>query len=182
MQALELLLNRSSFNQLTAPAPSQDALDNILKAGMRAPDHGSLTPFRFIVFQNEALNDLGEIFAEAAELDDAPCEKIEKAKNMPLRAPLIIAVIANVTEDHKIPVSEQIITAGCAVHAMQMAAVAQGFQGIWRTGDFAYHQHVRKQFKLKGEDQIVGYLYIGTPSKDVPIKPAKNLNEHVEYW
>ncbi len=182
MQALDLLLNRSSFNQLGGPAPSDEALNNILKAGLRAPDHGNLSPFKFIVFKDEALNDLGEIFAEAAEQENAPAEKVEKAKNMPLRAPLVIAVIASVTQAHKIPEIEQIITAGCCVHGMQMAAVAQGYQGIWRTGEFAYHPHVKSQFKLKSADQIVGYLYIGTAKSQVPVKPNKNISDFVQYW
>lgn len=42
MDALELLVNRRSASRLTEPAPAGDALENILRAGMRAPDHGTL--------------------------------------------------------------------------------------------------------------------------------------------
>ena len=44
MDALHLLLNRHSCGRLAEPAPSGEVLDNILKAGLRAPDHGTLTP------------------------------------------------------------------------------------------------------------------------------------------
>ncbi len=42
MDALTLLLNRRSASRLTTPAPQSDELQNILAAGMRAPDHGVL--------------------------------------------------------------------------------------------------------------------------------------------
>lgn len=182
MQALELLINRTSYNKLTEPAPSGAALDNIFKAAVAAPDHGGLTPYRFIVFKDQALQDLGEIFAEAAEADQSDCEKIEKAKKMPLRAPLIIAVIACLDPSNKIPVSEQHLTAGCAAQAMQMAAVAQGFQGIWRSGAYSYHQHVTTQLKLSENEKIVGFLYLGTALDAVPQKTRPATEPLIQYW
>ncbi|EWH12235.1 Protein ydjA [Catenovulum agarivorans DS-2] len=182
MNAIDLLLNRVSYNKLLYPAPQGEQLNNILQAGCNVPDHGGLMPWRFILFKDESLTDLGEIFAEAAEQNQATDEQIAKAKNMPLRAPLIIAVIAKITPEHKIPESEQLITAGCSVHAMQMAAVAQGFQGIWRTGAYAYHPYVQQQLKLGDNEQIVGYLYLGTPDGEVPKKQRPNPAQFVQYW
>lgn len=182
MDAIELLTQRQSFNQLMEPAPEGVALDNILTAGARAPDHGALTPWRFIVFRDKALCELSEIFLEAAELKGEPEAKREKAQNAPLRAPLVIAVIADVKPSEKIPRIEQVVSAGCAVQAMQMAAVAQGFQGIWRTGGFAYDEHVKKALNMKEEDELVGYLYLGTAKCEPPIKPRKATAFFVEYW
>ncbi|GAM61586.1 protein ydjA [Vibrio ishigakensis] len=36
MDAIDLLLNRRSIAKLTAPAPSGEILENIIKAGLRA--------------------------------------------------------------------------------------------------------------------------------------------------
>ncbi|HAU27845.1 MAG TPA: nitroreductase, partial [Alteromonas australica] len=55
MDALSLLLNRSSQPRLGSPAPSGAALENIMQAALRAPDHACLTPWRFIVCQNKGL-------------------------------------------------------------------------------------------------------------------------------
>ncbi|WP_111979482.1 NAD(P)H nitroreductase [Algibacillus agarilyticus] len=182
MQALELLLQRNSFNQLMEPAPSTEQLDIILDAAVCVPDHGALKPWRFIVFQDQALCDLGEIFAEAAELQKAAPDLVEKAKLMPLRAPLVIAIIADIKESTKIPRQEQLLTAGCCVHAMQMAAVAQGFDGIWRSGALAYDAHVKQQFKLKAEDEIVGFLYLGTAKSAVPQKKRDKGSAFTQIW
>ena len=58
--------------------------------------------------------------------------------------------------------------------AMQMAAQAQGFNGIWRTGWFAYDSHIKQKLELEEKDEIVGFLYLGTP--DVACKKIRQLN------
>ena len=55
------------------------------------------------------------------------------------------------------------MSAGCAVMAMQMAAVAQGFNGIWRTGPLTDSPVVREGLSCGEHDKIVGFLYLGTP-------------------
>ncbi|HHW9302748.1 TPA: NAD(P)H nitroreductase, partial [Salmonella enterica] len=76
---------------------------------------------------------------------------------------LIITVVAKCEENDKVPLWEQEMSAGCAVMAMQMAAVAQGFGGIWRSGALTESAEVREAFDCRPQDKIVGFLYLGTP-------------------
>ncbi len=163
MDALDLLLNRRSASRLAAPAPSGKVLQNIINAGMRAPDHGALQPWRFVIVENDGLIRFSNLLRSAAEKDKLDEKAIEKATQAPLRAPQIITIIANVKESAKVPDWEQVVSAGCAVQAMQMAALAQGFNGIWRTGAWTEHAAVRKAFGCGERDKIVGFLYLGTP-------------------
>lgn len=163
MDALDLLLNRRSASRLVAPAPAGEALQNIINAGMRAPDHGALQPWKFVIAENDGLTRFSELLRAAAIKDGADEKAIEKATQAPLRAPQIITIIANCKESAKVPEWEQVVSAGCAVQAMQMAALAQGFNGIWRTGAWTDHPDVRAAFKCGPNDKIVGFLYLGTP-------------------
>lgn len=181
MDALTLLLNRRSLPKLMEPAPQGEELENILRAGLRAPDHGGLTPWRFIVSHGEGLQKLANILAEAARVDGADEAVIEKAAKAPFRAPMVITVVAKVTEHDKVPVIEQHLSAGCAAHAVQMASVAQGFSGFWRTGKWAYHPVVREALGLKGDDLIAGFLYIGTPGCREAKVFERDLGKYVEY-
>lgn len=181
MDALDLLLNRRSIAKLSAPAPEGQALENIIRAGLRAPDHAGLTPWRFVISQGEGLNKLSDILVKAAQADDSDEAVIEKVKNAPFRAPMVITVIAKVTEHEKVPAFEQHLSAGCAVQAMQMAAVAQGFQAFWRSGKWMFHEQVHQAFGLKGEDEIVGFLYLGTPGCTPMKVPERDLSQFVEY-
>lgn len=163
MDALDLLVNRRSASRLSEPAPAGEALENILRAGMRAPDHGTMQPWRFIVIENEGRERFSALLENAAREDRMEEKAIEKAKQSPFRAPMIITVVAHCEENAKVPHWEQVVSAGCAVMAMQMAALAQGFNGIWRSGAWTEHQDVRKAFGCREQDVIVGFLYLGTP-------------------
>ncbi|PKH26872.1 NAD(P)H nitroreductase [Enterobacterales bacterium CwR94] len=164
MDALELLINRRSAARLTDPAPAGDALQNILQAGMRAPDHGTLQPWRFHIVEGEGRKRLSSLFEREAVAQSIDKKAIEKAKNAPFRAPMIITVVAWHQPSEKAPHWEQLVSAGCAVMAMQMAALAQGFNGIWRSGAWTENSEVRKAFGCRDDnDKIVGFLYLGTP-------------------
>ncbi|WP_117234476.1 NAD(P)H nitroreductase [Vibrio maerlii] len=181
MDALELLLNRRSIAKLSEPAPEGVVLENIIRAGLRAPDHANLTPWRFVISQSEGLQKLANILVDAAKKAGAEEAVVEKLSKAPFRAPMVITVIAKVTEHEKVPAIEQHLSAGCAVQAMQMAAVAQGFQGFWRSGKWMFDENVRQAFGLEGEDEIVGFLYLGTPGCTPMKVPERDISKFVEY-
>ncbi|MBT1442936.1 NAD(P)H nitroreductase [Shewanella sp. JM162201] len=181
MDALTLLTTRQSCPRLEAPAPDAEKLQTILNAAVRVPDHGALDPWEFIIAEGEGLERLGEIFVAAAKAAGADEGLISKAAAMPKRAPMVITVVARTQAHPKVPVLEQQIAAGCAVMAMQQAAFALGLGGIWRTGDFAFDREVHRLLKLKDTDQIVGFLYLGTPAVNAPIKPAKDGRQFARY-
>ncbi|WP_277977453.1 NAD(P)H nitroreductase [Pantoea endophytica] len=163
MDALELLVNRRSASRLAEPAPAGDTLQNILHAAMRAPDHGTLQPWRFIIVENEGRERFANLLEQAARDSNLEQKAIDKAASAPFRAPMIITVVAHCEENAKVPQWEQLASASCAVMAMQMAAVAQGFNGIWRSGPWTEHPSVREAFGCREQDAIVGFLYLGTP-------------------
>ena len=90
MDALELLLERTSSPRLQAPAPDNESLNNIVKAAIRVPDHAGLMPFRFIVCTGEGLNRLGLLFQEVAIKSGMSGSDIQRAIALPLRAPMVV--------------------------------------------------------------------------------------------
>ena len=181
MNAIDLLLTRQSDPQLTTPAPNKDSLNTILTAGMRVPDHAALLPFHFTVVENEGLDKLSNIFVDAITEPSTEQAKIEKTAKMPFRAPLIIIVSTKYQQHEKVPNHEQLITAGCCAHAMQMASVALGYGAMWRTGDLSLNDKVKSSLAIDTQEDIVGFLYIGTKAKSLPIKPTKFYDDRVSY-
>ncbi len=184
MEALDLLLSRTSCGKLTAPAPDAGVMQNVFRAALRAPDHAGLKPWRFLVYDNDAsLRELGHLFVEAKLAVDAnlPAEAIEKTKNLPLRAPMVIVAVAKIQEHPKVPAIEQVVSCGCAVHGMLYALQAQGFAGYWRTGELAFNSHLKEKLGIKAEDEIVGFLYIGTPLINATRHDSTHIDDFVEY-
>ncbi|MBL4942421.1 MAG: NAD(P)H nitroreductase [Colwellia sp.] len=179
MTSIELLLQRQSNPLLTAPAPNQQALTQILSAGMRVPDHASLQPWHFTVITGGGLQRLSDLLVASSNKETANLEKVAK---MPFRAPMIIIISTKYVKHEKVPQQEQLITAGCCVHAMQMAAYALGYGAMWRTGALAYNDQVKQGLGIKEQDEIVGFLYIGTSCKEQALKAAKSFEDKVSYW
>lgn len=180
LTAQSLLLNRISNPQLTAPAPSNTQLDFILKAAMAVPDHGAIQPWQFTVVQGDGLQRLSDIFV-ATLSENVEQAKRDKTAKMPFRAPCIIVVSTRYQQHPKVPKEEQLVAAGCATHAMQMAAFSQGLGAMWRTGDLAYNEQVKAGLSIKSDDDIVGFLYLGTPAKQLPKKQRKGYEALVSY-
>jgi nitroreductase len=180
MDALQLLHERRSCTALTDPAPEGLALENILRAGMRVPDFQSLHPYEFLLAVGEGRVRLGEMMERAAWASGRPPEVVARAKKMPLRAPLVIVVVARARQSALVELFEQRLSAGCTVMAMQMAAVAQGFGGIWRSGWPMFDPNVSAELGLGADDQIVGFLYLGTPS--APPKTDLPPTDPAGYW
>jgi len=173
MDALTALHTRSSIGQLEEPAPNAEQLSNILKAGLRASDHGRLRPWKFLLIEGSARQKLGDLFVKVA-LQDNPAlsdEERKKLQDNPLRAPTIIVVVARVRAHEKIPAIEQTLSAAGAAQLMLLSAHAQGLGAVWKTGKMAYDKRVLKGLGLEDGDQIIGFLYFGT---------AKGSKPHVE--
>lgn len=184
MDALTALHSRVSVSRLTDPAPDQAALDNMFRAAMRAPDHGLLRPWRFLVLRGPARERLGELFMQAALLDepDMTPEKLDKLRGKPLRAPMIIVGISSPRDHPKIPVWEQQLAAGAAIDNLLIAAHAQDIGAIWRTGPMATHDTVTSGLGLTAQEGILGFIYLGTP--DGPRRPHKkeDFTPYVQDW
>ena len=184
MDALDLLLNRVSVTRLCEPAPDAAQLDLLFRATLRAPDHGQLHPWRFLTIQGEARNKLGELLADAlkARNPDASAEAVQKARNMPLRAPLLIVVIASLKAHPKVPEGEQLLAVGCAAHGLLLAAHAQGIGAVWRTGELSYDPYVLQGLGLTEQERVLGFLYLGKPECRVRTAPVLEPQAFVAAW
>jgi nitroreductase len=184
MDALDLLLNRVSVPRLFDPAPDAAQRDVLFRAALRAPDHGQLRPWRFLTVEGDARQSLGELFVEALQAKDAntPPATLDKARNNPLRAPLVVVAIARLTEHFKVPQAEQTIAAACAAHGIVLAAHAQGLGAVWRTGELSYDAHVEAGLGLGANERIIGFIYLGSVQGERRTPPVLDPADFVAAW
>lgn len=183
MDAIDLLLHRRSEKKLSAPAPQGEQLNTILQAALRAPDHGKLQPYRFTVIQGEGLITLSELLKNAVEELALGDERIKKAESFANRAPMIIAVVAKL-DPHikKVPAWEQMLCAGCATYAMQLAANAQGFANVWVTGPWLEGTALRQALHCENNDKIIALLMLGTAAEKAErVHKATELENFVTF-
>ncbi len=175
ISALDVLLQRASVHHLSDPAPTKGQLKIMFRAALRAPDHGRLHPFRFLLIAANARQKLADLFIKATQASPKTAENplaIAKAGQKPFRAATIITVIYTPKTHPKIPFAEQKITAGCAAHAILYAAHAQGIGAIWHTGELSRDALVKEGLGLKNEEEIIAFIYLGTPNGAAPEIPT----------
>ncbi len=185
MQAIDLLLRRRSAKTLTEPGPDAQALALLLESAARAPDHGRLRPWRFIVIQGPARARFGELMAEQLHRvrPASTPEALERERQKAFRAPLIIAVAAVCDPQAKVPQLEQVLAAGCAAGNILLAAQALGFNAVWKTGAAAYDETIKTALGLTPKDSLVAFVYVGTePAVESAPPPATQWQDRVRIW
>ena len=182
MDALNNILNRVSARTLIEPHPSKDEMEKVFKAALRAPDHAWLRPSSFIQVTGEGIKKLSNIFEEYANtVPDIKEEIITKYKNAPYRAPMIIILI-NSTKNHpKVPEIEQKLSTAAAAQNILLSLNALGYSAIWRTGKLAFNPFVASKLNLDDNQEILGYLYVGTADGTNKKIPKLDIKDFVSY-
>lgn len=181
MDSLTCLHTRVSVSRLSDPGPDADQLQDMLRAAIRAPDHGRIRPWRFLVVEGDDRRRLGELFARARqEADpDTARKKLDKLRTNPLRAPTLLVVVAEPESGHKVPEAEQVWATVAAAQNVVLAAHAQGIGAMWRTGEAAWLDGVKKGLGFGERAVIVGFIYLGTPAEPVHAPRDEDPFEYV---
>jgi nitroreductase len=182
-EALDLLKTRRSVKpiELTGPGPAPAELETLLTVASRVPDHGKLTPWRFIVFEGDARVKAGETIAAVfkAANPQATGEQVMFERNRLARAPLVVAVVSRAAPHVKIPEWEQVLSSGAAAMNLVTAAHALGFAANWITEWYAYDRRVLDALGLAANEKVAGFVHIGRAAKPPEDRPRPPLTEIV---
>lgn len=162
--ALQLLLGRHSVGpkHLGPPAPTRTQLRAAFAAALRAPDHGKLVPFRFVVIQDEGLARLADLFVGYGRRCGKNDEELQQERVRAMQAPLVIAIVARIDALHEVPAHEQWIAVGGAVANVLNALHFMGFGAKVLSGLRAADPQIAGAFCRAGET-LVGWISVGTP-------------------
>lgn len=183
---LSLLATRRSSlaKSMDEPGPGKTELSKLFEVALRVPDHGKLTPWRFIVFTDEGREKAGDVLAKRwRELNrDHGAETIEMQRSTFLRAPVVVGVVSSTVASAKIPDWEQELSAGALCQNLLLGAIAMGFGAQWITGWYAYDRDVLAAFGLSKSEKIAGFVYIGTAIEQPGDRPRPDHNELATFW
>ncbi len=167
---------------LAAPGPSLDELRQMVTIAARTPDHGKLAPWRFVIVPDEQREALASLLVDAyrAERPDAGKIEIEAMAQFAHQAPTLVVTIYS-PKQSKIPEWEQELSVGAATMNLLHAAHALGYAGGWLTGWPAFNSRVLAAFGNSSE-RIAGFVFIGTPSRDLEERPRPDLDDILSIW
>ncbi len=182
-QTLALLAQRRSATPqaLSAPAPSGQALQDLLRLAARVPDHGKLTPWRFIILQGSAKDELAARLEGLAKEQSDPV-KAAKTLGKLRTPPLCVAVVSRVDAQASIPVWEQELSAGACCMTLVLAATAMGYGANWITDWYAFDPRALALLGLHPGERIAGYVLIGTPTEAPLERVRPDVDAITSYW
>ncbi|WNB17954.1 nitroreductase family protein [Marivirga arenosa] len=185
----ELIATRRSIYpaQYTGEKVDDEIIDQMLENANWAPNHKHTEPWRFIVFTEAGLNELGKFQAdiykkvstEKGEFDEA---KMETLRNKPLSASHVIAIGMKRDEKKSVPVEEEIAAVAAAVQNMQLTASAYGVGCYWGSGGITYMEEAKEALALDKDDKLLGWLYVGVPKEGFwPAGKRSSINDKVNW-
>ncbi|MGI8525840.1 MAG: nitroreductase family protein [Pseudolabrys sp.] len=177
--ALQLLTTRRSVKpmDLRGPGPSPGEIETLLKVASRVPDHGKLTPWRFVIFEGDARLTAGDIIAKifTQKNPQATTEQVDFERKRLARAPLVIAVVSRAAPHVKIPEWEQQLSSGASAMSLVIAAHAIGYAASWLTEWYAYDRAVLDALGLAPNERIAAFVHIGRPAQPPQDRPRPSL-------
>ena len=182
---LSLLETRRSGKprDLVGPGPTREQMERILTIAARVPDHGKLTPWRFVAVADDQRDAFAALLREALSEHD-PCATIahhQKEDEFAHYAGQLVVLVSAPVPDHKIPVWEQELSCGTVGMNLLLAAHALGYVAGWVTGWRAYSPRVNAAFCAPGE-RIAGFVFIGHASRDLEERERPDLSAIWKPW
>jgi nitroreductase len=173
MDAFEAIFTRHSVSRVRPDPLPRPLIEELLQAAVQAPNHYKIRPWRFVVLQRESRLAMGKVMAQTlkaahADLPDSALE-IEQAK--PMRAPVVIAVGVDKSDDLRVLEIENVCAVAAAIENLLIAANAKGLGGMWRTGPAARDLQVKKFLGFDPDQDLLGFIYIGYP--ETPVIPVE---------
>jgi len=174
---IEAIVSRSSTKKFSDDPIDRCDIEAMLAAAVRAPDHGLLAPWKFIVLQGDSRHLLGSAMRNALKgrMPDADAEALDREASKALRSPVLIVVAAETKSHPKVPEVEQLVAVGAAIQNLWLAAHSLGYGAAWKTGSHAYDTGVKSALGLRSDEQIIGFVHIGRPVQKAPIRSADFL-------
>jgi nitroreductase len=174
----------ASAKAMGEPGPAPEQLAEILRLGVRVPDHGKLAPWRFILWEGDARARFGGVMkARWAELHpEHGGQTLDAVHGLFMRAPTVLGVVSAAQEHPKIPVWEQQLSAAAVCMNILHAATAMGLGCQWNTGWVAYDEGIAAAMGLRPHEKIAGLIYFGTPTGPLEERPRPDPATLLTRW
>jgi nitroreductase len=174
----------ASAKAMGEPGPSMAQLDEILHVAVRVPDHGKLNPWRFVVFEGAAREEVGKLFAKrwAALHPEHGKESLDFQQGLFTRAPLVVVVVSTAAQHVKIPVWEQQMSSAAVCYNIVLAAQALGFDAQWQTDWIAYDEGAKLAMGVSATENVAGVIYVGTSTVALEDRPRPDVSQLVTKW
>lgn len=179
MDVFEAVHSRYSQGKVKPDPVPRELIEKMLHAAVQAPNHYKVRPWRFVVLSGEGLSKLGDVMAASQQErhPDFPLEAFDKCRELPLRAPVVIAVGVDKPSEAKVLEIENVCAAAAATQNLLLAAHALGLGAKWRTDIWARDAKVKEFLGFDADQIIIGFIYLGYPEFESEPAPRPSFED-----
>src|SRR5687768_386900 len=165
MEVFEAIYHRHSQKKVKPDPVPRALIEKLLDAAVQAPNHYKVRPWRFVVLTGDGREKLGAVMAasQKAHHPEFPVGAFDKCREVPLRAPVLIAVGVDKPGEAKVLEIENVAATAAAIQNLLLTAHGMGLGAKWRTGEWARDPMVKEFLGFEPDQHIIGFIYLGYP-------------------
>lgn len=182
-----LIYGRQSLypRQFNGEVIDKETIKELLKYANSAPNHKRTRPWRFVVFEKEAKNELicfkKEFYLSNTEKENISQQKLDDYNLRKNKVSHIIAIVMHRDELKRVPEIEEISAVACSVQNIYLALKPLGLAGYWSTGKVTFSSEMKDYLGVEGENQIMGFFYLGKTDFNVPVTNKESVEELITW-
>lgn len=175
---------RSVYPKFFTDQPvDEDQIWKILEAANWAPTHRMTEPWRFIVMQDEKLEELGTFLADAYKNSTSEKafneRKFKEKKQKAVKSGAVIAIIMKRDPEESLPEWEELAATACAVENLWIAASNIGLGGYWSSPSAIVGQP--SILPLEEGETCYGLFYLGHHAMPEVPRQRGDIKEKVRW-
>lgn len=160
-----------------------DTIWKILELANWAPTHRMTEPWRFIVMQDEKLEELGSFLAEAYKESCTEAQfnerKYKQKKEKVTKSAAVIAIVMKRDPEESLPEWEELAATACAVENLWIAACNYELGGYWSSpGSIVGRPSV---LPLEEGEKCYGLFYLGKHNMPEIPRQRGDIKEKVRW-
>jgi nitroreductase len=154
-----------------------DTIVELLSNADWAPTHARTEPWRFIVIgptrTKEFTQRHADLYKQYTDPSSFTPEKFNKLVSLGENVSHIIVAWMKRVPTKKIPAIEEICATSAAIQNLLLSATSKGIVSFWSTSGLTHHQAMKDEFRLGGEDLVLGIIYLGY--SDEPFREGNRM-------
>lgn len=194
---ISAIYDRRSIRKFLDKPISQKDMKEIIQSGIKAPSSKNRQPWKYIVIQGNAKEDMLKVFRQGIEREekDSPLlpqskQHIASAKytvDIMEEAPVIVfvvnslgkSILSELTPEERIYEICNIQSISASMQNMLLAAADKGIGSLWICDIYFAYAELREW--LDSDGQLIAAIAFGYPNEFPKERPRKKLDDVVEW-
>ncbi len=191
------IFDRRSIRKFTNKPISQKDITDIIQSGIKAPSSKNRQPWKYIVIQGNAKEEMLKVFRQGIEREENDSALLPESRqyitsakytvDIMAEAPTIVfvvnslgkSILSELTPEERIFEICNIQSIGASIQNMLLAATEKGIGSLWICDIYFAYLELCKW--LNSDGQLVAAIAFGYPNEFPKERPRRKIDDVIEW-